>query len=86
MPECRHLDALRGDVTPSGDGCLECLATGGDWVHRRLCLRCRHVACCDDSPNRHASAHFRATHHPLIRSLEPGEDWVWCYADQVGFA
>jgi len=85
VPQCRHLDDISGDVTPSGDGCVECLATGGEWVHLRLCLSCGHVGCCDDSPNRHASAHSRATRHPLIRSFEPGEDWIWCYLDQVGF-
>ena len=69
--------------TPAG--CEECLASGDSWVHLRLCLECGHVGCCDSSPNRHASKHFRQTGHPLVASLEPGEAWVWCYADEVFF-
>ena len=86
MPEiCTHLDQL-GDVGPDADGvCPDCVAIGSRWVHLRMCLVCGHVGCCDDSPNRHATAHFHATEHPLIRSLEPGEDWCWCYVDQVAF-
>jgi uncharacterized UBP type Zn finger protein len=80
---CSHLDQIR-DVTPSADGCEECLRIGSRWVHLRLCLSCGRVGCCDSSPNRHASAHFRAAAHPLVRSLEPGEDWIWCYIDEVG--
>jgi uncharacterized UBP type Zn finger protein len=79
---CSHLDLIR-DVTPSADGCEDCLRTGSWWVHLRLCLTCGHVGCCDSSPNRHASAHARASGHPIIRSLEPGEDWAWCYVDEV---
>ena len=56
---------------------------GGKWLHLRICLTCGHVGCCDNSPNRHATAHYRATAHPLIRSLEPGEEWSWCYVDEV---
>jgi Zn-finger in ubiquitin-hydrolases and other protein len=86
VPEiCTHLDQL-GDVGPDADGvCPDCVAIGSRWVHLRMCLVCGHVGCCDDSPNKHATAHFRATTHPLIRSLEPGEDWCWCYVDQVAF-
>jgi uncharacterized UBP type Zn finger protein len=80
---CSHLDQIQ-DVTPSADGCEDCLRIGSRWVHLRLCLTCGHVGCCDSSPNRHASAHFRASAHPLVRSLEPGEDWMWCYIDEVG--
>lgn len=81
---CEHLDALpaRARVTPSGPGCEECLAAGDGWVHLRLCLACGHVGCCDDSPNRHATRHFHATHHPLIKSFEPGEAWAWCFEDE----
>lgn len=83
MSGCPHLQAVR-QVTPgTPQGCKECLETGGRWVHLRLCLSCGHVGCCDDSPGRHATAHFRATRHPLIRSFEPGEDWGWCYIDEV---
>jgi uncharacterized UBP type Zn finger protein len=80
---CSHLDQVR-DVTPSAEGCEDCLRIGSSWVHLRMCLSCGHAGCCDSSPNRHASAHFRATSHPLVRSLEPGEDWMWCYVDEVG--
>jgi len=58
-------------------------ADGSDWVHLRLCLSCGHVGCCDSSPNKHATKHFKVTEHPIIRSFEPGEDWEWCYVDQV---
>ena len=85
MPDaCSHLDTV-ADITPSDDGCHDCLLIGGRWMHLRLCQQCGHVGCCDNSPNRHATAHFHETGHPLIRSFEPGEDWWWCYADQVGF-
>ncbi len=69
-------------VQPSGHGCAECLASGDEWVHLRLCMSCGHVGCCDDSPNRHATGHFRATGHPVIKAFEPGEDWAWCYVDE----
>jgi uncharacterized UBP type Zn finger protein len=79
---CSHLDSIR-DVTPSAAGCEECLKTGDSWVHLRLCLACGHVGCCDNSPNRHATKHYRATGHPIIQSFEKGEDWIWCYEDKV---
>ena len=85
MPTCTHLDQVR-DVVPSADGCEDCLRIGGRWVHLRLCLTCGHVGCCDSSPNRHASGHFRQVGHPIIQSFEPGDDWAWCYVDQVGLA
>jgi uncharacterized UBP type Zn finger protein len=85
MPEsCPHLQTIR-DVTPSAAGCEECLKTGDAWVHLRLCLSCGHVGCCDNSKNRHATRHYHETHHPMIRSFEPGEDWGWCYVDNVFF-
>ena len=81
MPKpCPHIALVR-DVVPSADGCEDCLAIGADWVHLRLCLVCGHAGCCDDSPNRHATAHFHASGHPVIRSFEPGEAWGWCYVD-----
>lgn len=82
---CRHLDTLP-PVTPSGDGCEDCLRIGGRWVHLRLCMHCGHVGCCDASPGRHARAHWR-THpdHPLVRSYEPDEVWWWCFEDEVAF-
>jgi uncharacterized UBP type Zn finger protein len=85
MPDsCDHLDEASkrtAGAKPSGHGCKECLATGGVWVHLRLCLSCGHVGCCDNSPNRHATKHFRQSHHPVIRSYEPGEEWGYCYPD-----
>jgi uncharacterized UBP type Zn finger protein len=79
---CTHLDTIR-PVTPSAPGCEECLKIGQKWVHLRLCLACGHVGCCDNSVGKHATKHFHATSHPLIKSFEPGEDWVWCYVDEV---
>jgi hypothetical protein len=72
-------------VPPSGTGCAECEAAGGWWVHLRRCAECGHVGCCDTSPMQHATAHFRATGHPVIRSFEPGESWFWDYGSESGF-
>lgn len=81
---CEHLDGLDGAVEPSQrDGCEDCLAIGSRWVHLRLCMTCGHVGCCDSSPNRHATAHFHESGHPIIQSFEPGERWAWCYADDA---
>jgi len=85
---CSHLDTLPDDLstlTPSDDGCHECLRTGSRWLHLRMCQDCGHVGCCDSSPNRHASAHFADTRHPIMRSFEPGEEWFWCFEDQLAF-
>lgn len=79
---CTHLDQIH-DVRPSGAGCVECLRNGGRWLHLRMCLTCGHVGCCDSSPGKHATRHFHETGHPIVQSAEPGEDWRWCYADQV---
>jgi uncharacterized UBP type Zn finger protein len=79
---CTHLDMIR-PVTPSAEGCEECLQLGARWVHLRLCLTCGHVGCCDSSPNRHASKHATVAAHPLVQSFEPGEDWLWCSVDEV---
>ena len=84
MAVCAHLDSIT-EVPPTSPGCEECLAAGGRWVHLRMCQTCGHVGCCDSSPGRHATAHFRLTDHPLVRSFEPGEDWFWCYVDEVMF-
>jgi ubiquitin-hydrolase Zn-finger-containing protein len=82
---CRHLDQIR-DVRPSGPGCVECLAAGKhDWVHLRWCQECGHVGCCDNSPGKHATRHNRTSHHPIIRSYEPDEDWYYCYPDDLMF-
>ena len=81
---CTHLEVV-DDVTPSSKGCEDCISLGDDWVHLRMCMSCGHVGCCDSSKNRHATAHFHASTHPLIQSYEPGEDWWWCYVDEVAF-
>jgi uncharacterized UBP type Zn finger protein len=82
--DCTHMDQI-ADPEPAADGCVECLASGDSWLHLRRCLACGHIGCCDSSPNKHAAAHFHATDHPLIQSFEPGEDWIWCYVDEVAF-
>lgn len=81
---CSHL-ARVADVAPSSSGCEDCLQIGGHWVHLRLCMSCGHVGCCDSSPNRHATAHFRSAGHPIIQSYEPGEEWWYCYVDDLAF-
>jgi uncharacterized UBP type Zn finger protein len=84
MPSCSHLDHVHLTELPASvDGCEECLRIGGQWLHLRICLECGQVGCCDDSPNRHASAHAHSSGHPIIRSIEPGEDWSWCYLDEL---
>lgn len=82
---CAHRGTINRHVHPSAPGCEECLAIGDSWVHLRLCMECGHVGCCDDSKNRHATKHFHATHHPIIRSIEPGERWGWCFVDEQLF-
>ncbi len=79
---CEHVKNLK-DVTPSGNGCEECLKMGDTWMHLRLCETCGHVGCCDDSKNKHATRHYHATGHPVIKSCEPGEDWGYCYVDDL---
>jgi hypothetical protein len=87
MPStCSHLDTIDGTLERDrAEGCAECLKIGSRWVHLRQCMQCGEVLCCDDSPMRHATAHNGATAHPIIRSLEPGEFWYWCYPDQLAF-
>jgi hypothetical protein len=79
---CSHLDQIQ-DVTPGANGCEECLEMGDTWVHLRMCLVYGHVGCCESSKNKHATRHFHATGHPIVRSIEPGEEWRWCYVDQT---
>ena len=81
MP-CTHLDQIRPFERPTDRVCPTCVAMGSQWVHLRQCLECGQVGCCDSSPNRHATAHFHATQHAIVRSIEPGEDWRWCYIDE----
>jgi uncharacterized UBP type Zn finger protein len=83
MTACTHFDGLVPVEPQTPDGCAECLAAGGWWVHLRLCLNCGHVGCCDSSPAKHATAHYRSVGHPVIRSFEPGEDWRWCFVDEI---
>ncbi len=80
MNYCEHISTIV-EVTPSSDGCEDCLKIGAQWVHLRLCENCGHVGCCDQSPNRHATKHFQATKHAIISSFEPGEEWGYCYED-----
>ena len=79
---CKHLREVKA-VSPTADGCEECLKIGATWVHLRLCLSCGHVGCCDSSKYKHATKHYHATNHPVIQSFEPGEDWKWCYVDNI---
>ena len=83
MPtECTHTDQIK--VTkPKTHVCEECVKMGDTWVHLRMCLSCGQVGCCDSSKNKHATKHFHRSKHPLIRSIEPGEGWVWCYVDEI---
>jgi uncharacterized UBP type Zn finger protein len=84
MDTCTHLDSVTITELPgSVDGCEDCLAAGEPWLHLRICLQCGHVGCCDDSPNRHATGHAESSGHPIIRSLEPGEIWSWCFVDEL---
>ena len=80
--ECTHLDQAH-DVTPNTESCEECMATGDKVIARRMCLACGHVGCCDSSTGKHARAHFESTGHPVMKSIEPGRDWRWCYLDNA---
>jgi uncharacterized UBP type Zn finger protein len=82
MARCSHRDQIR-DVTPHTRGCEQCLKMGDFWVHLRLCMTCGHVGCCDSSKNKHATKHFHSTRHPIVKSIEQGENWGWCYVDEV---
>ena len=83
MQQCNHLNLIRPVSPRTPQGCEECLKLGTGWVHLRLCMTCGHVGCCDNSPGKHATAHFHAGGHPIIKSFEPGEDWAWCYVDEL---
>jgi uncharacterized UBP type Zn finger protein len=82
---CEHEKGLEPVPPRTPEGCEECLRTGSDWVHLRLCLTCGHVGCCDDSPNTHATRHHHSVHHPLIKSFQPDESWGYCYPDDLFF-
>jgi len=79
---CEHYDQIR-PVAPRTRGCEECMKSGDPWIGLRLCLTCGHVGCCDSSKNTHATKHFHTTGHPIVRSVEPGENWRWCYVDEL---
>lgn len=85
MATCTHADSIliREFSGPGRPVCEQCVARGDRWVHLRMCLTCGQVGCCDSSKNKHATAHFRDSGHPLMRSVEPGETWRWCYVDEV---
>ena len=78
---CQHLATMHHHVRPHSKGCEECLKMGDSWVHLRLCMQCGHVGCCDDSKNKHARRHADGENHPIVRSFEPGENWVYCFVD-----
>jgi hypothetical protein len=80
-----NVSGIDPSVPPSGTGCAECEESGSWWVHLRRCAECGHVGCCDDSLNRHATAHHAGTGHPYIQSFEPGEDWFWSYPEEIAF-
>ncbi len=84
MDYCEHVAAILA-VKPSTQGCEDCLKTGDSWVHLRLCESCGYVGCCDNSKNRHATRHYHASRHPIIKSHEPDEDWGYCYVDDMFF-
>jgi len=81
MNQCTHLNTIKLTSTKKRHVCQECIQMGDTWVHLRLCLECGHIGCCDSSKNQHATKHNQTTSHPLVRSIEPGETWIWCYAD-----
>jgi uncharacterized UBP type Zn finger protein len=81
--QCVHIDKVNPETPGNTEGCEECEKIGSDWVHLRLCLTCGHVGCCNSSPNKHGTKHFVETGHPIIRSYEPGEDWKWCFIDDI---
>jgi len=86
MTLCSHVDQIVLLELPDRiEGCEECLAIGSSWVHLRMCQSCGRIGCCDSSPNRHASRHASASGHSVARSVEPGEDWSWCYVDEIAF-
>jgi uncharacterized UBP type Zn finger protein len=83
---CTHLDTVEFVDAPAAvAGCEECLKIGATWVHLRMCQSCGKIGCCDNSPNRHATGHHQESGHPIIRSVEPGENWSWCYLDELMF-
>lgn len=86
MPDqCEHFDQIKNPEPRTPEGCEECLKTGDSWIHLRMCEACGHVGCCDQSKNKHATKHFHQTNHAIMKSFQPGEDWGWCYVDELFF-
>ena len=85
MADCTHLDQIQAPIPDEVAGCEECLKTGDRWVHLRICRSCGNVGCCDSSPNRHATKHAAENRHPIVSSAQPGEDWSYCYEDDLMF-
>ena len=83
--KCAHLDQIKNAAPNTPEGCEECLKTGDDWLHLRLCESCGHVGCCDQSKNKHATKHFHSTNHAIIKSFQPDEEWAYCYPDDLFF-
>jgi len=83
MPTCTHLNQIKKGIKAKTHVCEECVKLGDTWVHLRLCMICGNVACCDSSKNKHATKHFHATNDPIMKSIEPGENWGWCYIDEI---
>ena len=81
--QCTHMNQINKDVKPHTKGCEECMKIGDTWVHLRLCMICGKVGCCDSSKNKHATKHFHEVKHPIMKSIEPGETWGWCYVDEL---
>ena len=79
---CTHVNQVR-EVEPKTSGCEECLPSGDAWVELRVCMTCGHIGCCDSSKGKHATQHFQDTGHPIMRSIDPGPSWAWCYVDQI---
>ncbi len=84
VTKCQHIDQIR-EVTPNSEGCAECLKLGDSWVHLRICQICGNVGCCDSSKNKHSTKHSHETVHPIIKSFEPGEDWSYCFIEEIYF-
>lgn len=83
---CGHLETTDDVAARTPEGCEECLADGGRWVNLRRCVACGHVGCCDSSPSTHATKHFHQSGHAVVQSFQPGEEWRWCYVDEVAAA
>jgi hypothetical protein len=81
---CVHF-ATGFDAPPPKDVCEICITIGSGWEHLRQCLNCGVTLCCDNSPNRHMTAHYKEIGHPMMRSAQPKEDWRWCYPDELFF-